>query len=940
RAPKPSADTTEDIAARVKKNREEIEQLREEVERSEERAREELQRAREEQTRVDEFEERYRAYVMLEPVVRAEQLFIIERFQREIPRLLTETEKAIADVRELKETVRGQVESFARRIDMRDKPKAARSDAHGLFVELQARRERERARAESLAKLLQVVRSHERSVQQDLIRVRKQSEALQTAARNSDDKGRQKAAAFAESVHQRLKGYNTLLRRRERLYAQQAALAAAEVTFAKQSQNALVELLPSEPRRDLWRLNEANIREARGELRDLVIEARQLVVRRRKQLFALPSTLVSLAGVGWLLKALLLVSLLVMTIRHLRRNREAWIERALAWVMDRQGRRTHAQALATGLEVLSELLDPAALWLALELVVAVLAEEPTPPLVVGIAEVLRAALMYQIASRALSALALPGWFRQMTPERQARELLNPERGPRLRRNQFLVETVRLLLLYTVACQTTLVLVRSALGMFFLGYWIHWVGYLGYAVVIYLLLSRWRQTISALFTELAHGRRAVAAATFVEEHKDRSWGLFVIFGAFVYVLVREVWNLVRGWLLDQSWIRRLSNFVFRRQVEMGSDAEPSSHIQGSIEALPSELRTMFRDLPLKDTATLIELPIHIQLAETVAAWRSGAHHSAWVVVGEQGMGKTTALYQVQRLLHDSSSVHWWDMPTITRADRFSAALASKLGLDEEEANPADEHALIQALLAMEPSVVLLDDVHQLLMREVGGFGAIELLQRLWVTTGHHHLWVVAIDAYAWALLQRMHNRPLRPPNVLWLDPWGADDLRRLVDARMDPLACKVTFERLGLDDDDFEDEWSLFDQSAGGYFRLLEESARGNPRCAMRLWQESLVRDDEGVFHVHLFSAPPRERMHGLTDTDRFVLAALVQHVSLTIPELARTTALELNLVSAHLLGLEQLGLVVRCPDNGRARVAKPAYNQVVTTLTDFNLLHL
>ena len=932
-----SSDATEDIAARVKEDREEVERLREEVERSGERAREELQRAREDQEREEEFDERYREYVTREPVVRAEQLFIIDRLQREIPRLLTETEEGLADVHALKTAVRDRVDECARRIEERDKPEAARSDAHALFLELEARRDRQRARAESLVDLLHVVQRHGRKVRADLVRMRQQSEALQTAARSSEDRGRQKAAAFAVSMLQRLEAYDKLLRLRERLYEQQMALAAEEVSIAKQAQAELIPLLPQEPQGGLWRLSEGNLLAARDELRDLVIEARQLMARRQKQLRQLPGTLMSLAGVGWILQALLLVTAAVLLVRQLRKNREAWLQRAIEWVTQRRNRRSRAQAMATALEALGEAIEPAALLVAVEVVAAALLVEPKPPVAQGVLAVARAVLIYRIVVKGLQAVALPSWFRQMTPARQAQELEHPERGPRLQRNRFLIETARLLVLYTVACQTTLALVRSAMGMFFLGYWIHWLGYLGYAVVIYVLLSRWRQTISTLFARLARGRRAAASVEFVETYKDRAWGLLVIFGAFLYVLARELWNVCRGWLINQAWIRRLSNFLFRRQVELGGK-EHAEEVKASVGALPAELRAMFQDDPLRDEPHLVQRPVHARLTEAVAAWRGEARSSAWVVVGEQGMGKTTALNQVWRLVGETAPVRWWDAPQASDPDIFAAELLSWLELD---ANHEDEEAIVGALLEMAPSVLLLDNAHRLFLRRVGGFGAFERLQRLLVTTGHHHLWVVSVDAYGWALLQRMHNRPLRPPNVIWLDGWGDDDLRRLIDARMAPLGCQVTYEPMGLDDEDaFEDEWSLFDQSAGGYFRLLEESARGNPRSAMRLWQESLVRDEAGIFHVHLFPAPPRKRLMGLTDTDRFLLAALVQHVALTVPALARATSLELSLVSAHLLGLEQLDLVALCPDTGQARVPEPAYNPVVDVLADFNLLHV
>jgi hypothetical protein len=76
-------------------------------------------------------------------------------------------------------------------------------------------------------------------------------------------------------------------------------------------------------------------------------------------------------------------------------------------------------------------------------------------------------------------------------------------------------------------------------------------------------------------------------------------------------------------------------------------------------------------------------------------------------------------------------------------------------------------------------------------------------------------------------------------------------------------------------------------TAQDYLRLIWDHAEGSPRVALDCWTGSLVPDGEKKLRVHLFRRVEEDLLDRLDDVQKFVLAAVLWHESVSVDEAVR-----------------------------------------------------
>ncbi|MEL6179808.1 MAG: hypothetical protein AAFS10_12690, partial [Myxococcota bacterium] len=685
---------------------------------------------------------------------------------------------------------------------------------------------------------------------------------------------------------------------------------------------------------DIRRLNDENVARGVLELTDFMLEASQVRRRRREQMGSWQRALFSLGGLWWLTKALLLVTMLVTFVSRVRTQR--WeivrkLDKRLAQWAPLRRRRHLALRIA---DVTGALLTPVTAMVCVRAMLLLFPSQ-LPPLVTLVSTLIQGFLLYMLLIRLLRTLILPRWYREKVfgedGHGELREGDNPEE---LEQALFLVATLRLMLLYTVMCQTTLYLVRQALGMLFVGYWVHVLGYMGYVVVLYMLLTRWRNTIASLYEKYA-GERAPRSVELMKEHRDRPWGLLVIFGAFLYVVVVEGGRWLFRRLEHVGLVKRARNFLFRRRVaiEQRLEREQNEGKEHDDERFTG-VDAYFCEGRPDDARCIVARPLPAVLSQALEDWSDPMRQGWWVVVGPWGMGKSMVLDEVEAQ-SPVPVVRWQMEGRLVTRDDLLGAMAAQFGF---QTVPESEEQMRNMLLAAEPRVILVDDTHRIFLREIGGFESYWIFERLMVNSSHHHLWITTMDRYAWVFLRQARRKPLTGPGVVNLEPWSSDELRQLIETRMVPSGVEISFRGLTATNDSETDEAASV-RSAVGYYHLLEEVSHGNPAVAMDCWLRSLFVHGDRI-EVRLFDNTGHvNNLRSLPEEARFALTALLQHGELNVAELARVLNIGESLAAELLWELGRLGLLLRGP-GGRFALTRGAYGEVTEHVSSRNLLHL
>ena len=120
-----------------------------------------------------------------------------------------------------------------------------------------------------------------------------------------------------------------------------------------------------------------------------------------------------------------------------------------------------------------------------------------------------------------------------------------------------------------------------------------------------------------------------------------------------------------------------------------------------------------------------------------------------------MGKTAVLNLLRQRLELPTILHTIEGKLLTER-ALAENLACALGLTET----STIDALVSELRAGLTRVFLLDEVHNLFLRKVGGYEAFEALVRLVRQTSRHVFWLVGCNAFAWQFLYRIRPSTMR------------------------------------------------------------------------------------------------------------------------------------------------------------------------------------
>ena len=485
------------------------------------------------------------------------------------------------------------------------------------------------------------------------------------------------------------------------------------------------------------------------------------------------------------------------------------------------------------------------------------------------------------------------------------------RGKEGGRSERILRSVRMVARYGFAVAIVLSVAADILGEGYLFNLVLRFAWLGAIPIFALLVKWWRNDISDAY--LQHKPKGRLAGM-VRSTRERWYGFFVAAAAFVVVLGQALLRALRGFVLGFEQTRKALAFLFRRRLE--KKAAASSMVPTEAE-LPEDLRQWFSEEPVNDeTYAVTELPGLAEFDKQAERWAAGEKSAAVLVVGETGFGKTSWLNNAA-LLVESANVKRVDFETRMLSEaELLGFLKRALVLETRSDARAD---VIEAIVKAGPQIIMLDDVHHLLLRGVGTYDAWMVLSEVIERTRTHTFWVATMGALAFQHLSwsRGGVEPFR--KVVRLGAWDDARISLLINARTRESEYEMVYDDLVVDKLEGVDGEAQLVSTQQGYTRLIWDYADGCPRVALHCWKNSLVPDGDNRVRVRLFQRPNADALESLSEVEKFVLAGVAWHTTLTLEEAVRSLKYGVMLCEDAFDKLLDLGIVYE--KGGRYRVA-------------------
>ncbi|MCB9780501.1 MAG: hypothetical protein H6742_18185 [Alphaproteobacteria bacterium] len=613
---------------------------------------------------------------------------------------------------------------------------------------------------------------------------------------------------------------------------------------------------------------------------ELLIEAQEAPIiveddlrRTWEQVQELPRRITDLnAVIDFLVRSVELVLLAGLWLA-LRRNGEVQARRLLELV-GREGasRRSSAQRLAAAGWFVEG--DPRAL------------ARPLAPVLFGVADVAVAYVLFRFTRGPVTPLALlvlvwlgRSMFRlgpavidliATTPDddRPALRVVSVDTAARLKRS------VRAVILSVFALRTLHFIALDLFEADRMADLVALVGIPVYGVLVLWLLHTWAEPIRQAI--LATGEQDALAVRLVKA--DRS---------IVFRMVRAAGGL--GWL---AWRGSAEALIKVAEGRPGLGWLASALARARLNNAPQEDA---RPLPdhtlglLRATDAPVPRPEqHDALVAALSEWGAERRRGMVAVIGHRGAGKTRFLGEIEAIAAEALP----DVPVVrlelpSRMHEVGPALrwlARATGCrppsTDAKLDDASIDRLVEELSAQTAKVYVVEDLHRLVLRAVGGFSGIRAVLRVMQAAGEEHMWVCSFHRPTWDYLTGVGgqvNLEAFRARIL-LNGLQGPELSDWVHARVQAGGYGLRFDPLVNAGPLAGDQGRARERAEHAYWRLLSDASLGIPPVAWGYFCSGLAASPvPKSADVGMFVGPPGEQIESLPDLDLFVLTAIVMH---------------------------------------------------------------
>ncbi|MEZ4429913.1 MAG: hypothetical protein R3A51_19720 [Nannocystaceae bacterium] len=431
----------------------------------------------------------------------------------------------------------------------------------------------------------------------------------------------------------------------------------------------------------------------------------------------------------------------------------------------------------------------------------------------------------------------------------------------------------------------------------------WVGSLPIAAI---LIRRFRDDIAQAY--LAQRPQGLLADA-VGATRGRWYGFFVATAAVVYLLVMGAVRLVQRFVLGFEHSRKALAFVFRRRLERRGEAVEQSGERG----LPDDLASALRLAPVEDPRLSIQhFPALEAFCELVRGWERAPSIGATLVVGDTGIGKTSWLAAATRAIDSSPIVRISLKRRLLTEVQVLQAIARGLDAPDDAARGLVKLA---AFIKSRPrGLIMVDDAQLLYLRGVGTFQAWSTLLELIERTGEHAYWTLTMAQQPYEYLRWARGGMDVFRQLILLEPWSEAEIAELTHQRVAQAGYTVRYDDLIVDQVEGVEAQAQLVSTEREYARLIWDYADGVPLVALHCWRGSLDHEEGKRVRVRLFRRPPVERLEQLGEAQRFLLASVAWHQTLTVAEAMRSLRYPRLACQDALLRLAEWGVLEQAED--------------------------
>lgn len=253
------------------------------------------------------------------------------------------------------------------------------------------------------------------------------------------------------------------------------------------------------------------------------------------------------------------------------------------------------------------------------------------------------------------------------------------------------------------------------------------------------------------------------------------------------------------------------------------------------------------------------------------WGNNKRTGVIAVVGERGIGKGAFMADVTSALAEKALL--LDCTT-GQCSEIEEALCAAVSVDSASAS-----SLSTALQEQDIRIIAIKNLHRLSRPVVDGQIELDRFKDLVENVGHHVLWVLSFDSFAWKFIRRVRDDQANIHEVVELPPWSEEQLATLFDMRNVSAGLVPDFSAIQVPSEHAVTSYDTAEErNKAGVYRMIWTFSGGNPAAALLMWVACLYYEDDGSekLCVRLPQQPVTQELDSIAHNVLLVLRCIAQ----------------------------------------------------------------
>lgn len=364
----------------------------------------------------------------------------------------------------------------------------------------------------------------------------------------------------------------------------------------------------------------------------------------------------------------------------------------------------------------------------------------------------------------------------------------------------------------------------------------------------------------------------------------------------------------------------------------------SETEAAIEKLPLMYQRLFSITPVVNAKFRIKRPFVVnQLEKAYSNWTSGKF-APTCLVGETGSGLTSLVNEfIEKFGHQYQVVRINPNGKIKTDNEFVKLLSD--ALNNQELKSCDE--IREFILSSENrKIIILENIHKLYIRKMGGFNLLYSLFKLISETNSKVYWLNTCLFYTFKYFDYSIGINNYYAHIEMLDKLSNEQITESILNRHKFSGYKLHF----IPPENYSEKRSfkkltLNDKQASlqeDYFKRLFNYAQNNLSLALLFWMRSIVSVEDNTFNMQ-FKNLNLVFVNSLSSSQLATLYAMVLHGRMTIEDHMEVFNLTEKDSSNQLMVFVDDGIIVK--KENEYSINPLIYRQVVNHLTSLNYIH-